>query len=191
MTLSLVTQSKAHPISERGHDLYETPEVATRTILKAEPLPHRIWEPACGRGAIARVLSGAGHYVHATDIEDYGYGTGGLDFFAYSEAPEGVECILTNPPYKHVTEFIGHGLTLCPKVIVLCRLALIEGAKRQKIFTHCARVHAFVNRLPMMHRDGWQGPKSSSATAFAWFVFERSRNAGVAELHWVKWKEAA
>jgi hypothetical protein len=25
----------------------------------------------------------------------------------------------------------------------------------------------------MMHRTGWTGPRASSATAFAWFVWER------------------
>lgn len=190
MSIALVTQSKAHPISERGHDLYETPEVATLALLKRESLPHRIWEPACGRGAIVRVLRDAGHIVHGTDLIDYGHGVGGVDFLKEREAPTGIDCIVTNPPFKIATEFVAHGLTLVPKVIVLCRLAFIEGAKRVPIMGKCARVHAFINRLPMMHRDGWDGPKSSSATAFAWFVFERGHNAGVAELHWIRWEAA-
>lgn len=187
MALSLVTQSKAHTLEKRGHDLYETPEVATRALIKYEPLPHRIWEPACGRGAIARVLCGAGHFVHATDLIDYGeVGTGGCDFFAYSEAPTGLECIVTNPPYKLATEFVAHGLKLCPLVIVLCRLAFIEGVKRQSIMTKCEMIYAFANRLPMMHRDGWEGPKSSSAMAFAWFVFN-ARHRGDITLRRISW----
>ena len=54
-----------HPDSARGNDLYETPEVATLALLRAEPLPRSIWEPACGRGAIVRVLRNAGHGVIA------------------------------------------------------------------------------------------------------------------------------
>ena len=34
-------------------------------------------------------------------------------------------------------------------------------------------VFVFRKRLPMMHRDGWQGRKASSGLAFAWFVWER------------------
>ena len=39
-----------HSDSARGNDLYETPEVATLALLRNEPLPQTIWEPACGRG---------------------------------------------------------------------------------------------------------------------------------------------
>ena len=60
-----------HPDSARGNDLYETPEVATLALLRAEPLPRAIWEPACGPGAIVRVLRDAGHRVIATDLFDY------------------------------------------------------------------------------------------------------------------------
>ena len=35
------------------------------------------------------------------------------------------------------------------------------------------RVHVFRNRLPMMHRHGWDGPRASSSTAYAWFVFDK------------------
>ena len=46
----------AHALAVRGDDCYETPEVATEALLRAEKLPTTIWEPACGPGAIVRVL---------------------------------------------------------------------------------------------------------------------------------------
>jgi hypothetical protein len=53
--------------------LYETPRVATEALLEVEvTLPRRIWEPAAGRGAIAKVLREHGHEVVATDLADYG-----------------------------------------------------------------------------------------------------------------------
>ena len=55
-----------HPNSARGNDLYETPEVATLALLAVEPLPPTILEPACGRGAISKVLRSAGHTVIET-----------------------------------------------------------------------------------------------------------------------------
>ena len=61
-----------HPDSARGNDLYETPEVATLALLRVEPLPRTILEPACGRGAISKVLRSAGHRVIENDIVDYG-----------------------------------------------------------------------------------------------------------------------
>ena len=50
-----------------------------------------------------------------------------------------------------------------------------------------ARVLAFRNRLPMMHRHGWNGPRATSATAFAWFVFDRNHH-GPTELQRISWE---
>jgi hypothetical protein len=58
-------QVQRHALSERRDDLYETPEVATRALLLVEQLPHHLWEPAAGRGAIVCVLRAAGHEVLA------------------------------------------------------------------------------------------------------------------------------
>ena len=40
-----------------------------------------------------------------------------------------------------------------------------------------ARVHVLSRRLPMMHRDGWDGPKASSQMNTAWFVWELAESA--------------
>src|SRR6516162_8818181 len=74
MALDHSCQVQRHPLAERGHDLYETPDVAVEALLRVERLPHRIWEPAAGRGAIVRVLlRRAGHAVIASDVADYGF----------------------------------------------------------------------------------------------------------------------
>jgi hypothetical protein len=41
-------------------------------LLRIERLPHRLWEPACGRVAIVQPLRAAGHEVLASDLVDYG-----------------------------------------------------------------------------------------------------------------------
>ena len=190
MTLSLATGSLKAPLKVRKDDLYETPEVATRALLRCEDLPHRIWEPACGRGAIARVLEGADHFVHATDLVSYGYGTGGRDFLLELEPPTGFDCIVTNPPFKLATEFIEHALALVPRVVILARLALLESVRRTKILDggDLARVHVFRKRLPFMHRDGYEGPKNSnSGMAFAWFVLDKA-HSGPTELRRISWE---
>ena len=193
MTLSLATGSLKAPLKVRKDDLYETPEVATRALLKCEDLPHRIWEPACGRGAIVRVLAAAGHDVHATDLVDYGFpgALAGRDFLLELAAP-GFECVVTNPPFKLAGEFVEHALRLCPRVVMLARLALLESTRRNEILDrgHLARVHVFRRRLPFMHRDGYEGPKnSSSGMAFAWFVWDRDHK-GPTELRRISWEAA-
>jgi hypothetical protein len=185
---SLVTQSRRYASSERGNDLYETPPQATRALLKVEQLPYRIWEPACGRGAIVNVLRGVGHEVVASDIANYGIpitapGNWGRDFLLERTAPAGTGAIITNPPYRSAAAFVRHALDLCPRVIMLLRLAFLESTGRTDILEsgRLARVYVFRNRLPMMHRDGWTGPKATSAIPFAWFVWDASHK-GATEL---------
>jgi hypothetical protein len=171
----------ASPHAERGLDLYETPPVATRALLDVEKLSGTIWEPACGPGSIVRVLREAGHHVIATDLKDYGCAEafGGIDFLAQSSAPEGAETVLTNSPFMHADEFVRHALTLVPRVLMLLRLGFLESQGRSDILDggQLARVFVFRTRLPMMHRDGWDGPKiDSSAIPFAWFVWDRDHH---------------
>lgn len=179
-----------HALSDRGNDLYETPPEVTRALLKCEPLPKYIWECACGKGSISRVLLAAGHKVCNSDLVEYGHGYHGIDFLLERKMPEHCTAIVTNPPFKLATEFVRHALHLCPgKVVMLLRLAFLEGVGRSDILDggKLARVHVFKNRLPMMHRDGWQGPRATSSTAFAWFCWE-SNHVGPASISRVSWE---
>ena len=173
LNASLQPGSQRH--TDRGADLYQTPSCATLALLQAEKLPSCIWEPAAGHGAIVRVLRDAGHAVIASDLVDYGQLHFVGDFYAQTKAPAGVKAVITNPPFLKIGRFIDHALDLCPLVIVLARLALLESAGRTEILEHrgLARVHVFRERLPRMHRDGWNGRKASSAVPFAWFTWER------------------
>jgi len=187
---ALVTGNRQHSFAERGLDLYETPACATEALLRAEPVPLDVWEPAAGRGAIVNVLRAVGHEVIASDIADYGFP---LDFqrnfLTETEAPADVECILTNPPFKWAEQFVAHALELCPVVIMLLRFAFLESERRSGILEGrgLARVHLFRKRLPMMYRDGWNGPKASSAMAFAWLVWRRD-HTGPAIINRISWK---
>jgi hypothetical protein len=176
--LDMSSQSRRHPLSERGLDLYETPGVAVEALLRIENLPRRIWEPAAGKGAIVNVLRAAGHEVIGSDIADYGEPThfANRDFLAETKLPKGVGCILTNPPFQIAEKFVAHALNLCPLVIMLLRLAFMESERRCGILENrgLARVHVFRKRLPMMHRAGWNGRKANSGMAFAWFVWDRA-----------------
>lgn len=189
--MSLAIADTKAALRVRKDDLYESPPEAVRALLSAEKLPSVIWEPACGPGSIVRVLRSAGHQVYATDLVDYDspdQDNYGWDFLSERQLPIGVQAIVTNPPFKNAAEFVAHALELCPRVMMLLRLAFIESARRTPILDggHLARVHVFRNRLPMMHRDGWEGPKVSNPTAFAWFVWDREHK-GPTELHRLTW----
>lgn len=200
--ITLRAGSKTHSHAARGADLYETPPQAVRALLKVEPLPELIWEPACGRGAIVRVLRASGHRVLATDIRDWqssdqddcGEAWDFLDertaFSGFAERRES-KAIVTNPPYQEAAQFVRRATGLVPKVVMLLRLAFLESEGRRDVLEGAglARVHVFRNRLPMMHRDGWAGPRASSAMAFAWFVWERG-HGGPPTINRISWEEA-
>ena len=175
MALDHSCQVQRHPHSERGADCYETPAVAVEALLKVEQLPTYIWEPCAGRGAITRVLQRHGHKVISSDIHDYGFPLDFVaDFLAQDRMP-GCGAIVTNPPFKIAAQFVEHALKLSPLVIMLLRLAFMESERRCPILegVGLARIHVFRRRLPMMHRDSWQGRKANSGMAFAWFVWGR------------------
>ena len=137
------------PLSDRGHDLYETAPVATHALLRVETLPHfASGSRPAGPGAIARVLRGVGHRVIATDLVDY-HSTdqdhGDRGFLLEHKAPDGVEAIVTNPPFKQAGEFVARALRLCPRVVMLLRLSFLESTRRAPILDGgaLARVHIF------------------------------------------------
>ena len=190
MKLSHAAQSGRHTLAERGFDLYSTPPCATEALLRVERLPHWIWEPAAGRGAIVNVLRDHGHAAIASDIIDYGFPLHFVgDFLKQTKAPVGTECICTNPPFKIAAKFVAHALDMCPRVIMLARLAFLESERRTAILDRgkLARVHVFKRRLPFMHRDRWAGARASSAIAFAWFVFDRDHR-GPTVINRISWE---
>lgn len=182
---------KRHRLKDRKSDVYFTPPEAVTALCRAEWLPLYVWEPACGSGNIVNVLRARGHQVLASDLNDYGDPTHfyGRDFLMEHKAPDRCGAIVTNPPFMLAQKFVEHGLKLCPLVIMLLRLSFLESERRCDILDNgqLARVHVFRNRLPMMHRKGWAGPKSSNTVAFAWFVWERNHN-GPATLRRISWE---
>ena len=187
------------PLKVRGHDLYETPAVAVRALLRTGELDRHsgaIWEPAAGRGAIARELRAAGYAVVAHDLVAYDGADPGIetpiDFLMESAPPVGVSAIVTNPPYKSADAFIRRGLSLGLPFVALLRLQALEGARRSDLIDgHLRRVWAGTDRLPMMHREGWAGPRTASAGApFAWFAFEPAQRSGPIAFERIRWREA-
>lgn len=79
-------------------DFYPTPPEATKALLSVEDFSGgSVWEPACGDGAIAKVLEDAGLTVAATDLINRGYGQAGFDFLTGTGVMG--KHIVTNPPY--------------------------------------------------------------------------------------------
>lgn len=82
-------------------DFYPTPPEATQALLNFLKLPEgqTIWEPACGEGHMVEVMQKNNLHVIGTDIQM------GVDFLE-AEAPDGVDWIITNPPFSLAEQFI-------------------------------------------------------------------------------------
>lgn len=208
MSTSLVTGNKTATKAARGDDLYASPYAALPPLLVAEAgkLPRTIWEPAAGNGALVLPLRNRGFIVHASDLRDWGCpecepevdftGQIAVDFRArIGDVPEGRLGIVTNPPFNQLEDFVDRAVSMAPYVAMLCRLAFLESEGRMLWWRRVGlkRVLVIAERLPMMHRHGWDGPKlTTGAMCFAWFIFEPGgRPANSVTLRWVSWKAAA
>jgi hypothetical protein len=207
MSRAMVTGNRRDTDENRGADFYATPYAALPPLLAAEGkrLPRAIWEPACGNGALVVPLRNRGFSVTATDLNDWGCpdATPGIDFLG--SAPDAFAAqlsldnetfgIVTNPPFNIIEPFVERAVALSPYVALLCRLAFLESEGRMNWFPRVGlrRVHIIGERLPMMHRHGYEGPKLSTAgMCFAWFIFERGKRASLqVPARWISWKKSA
>lgn len=118
----------------RDHDFYPTPREAVEALLERASggIGETVWEPACGDGAICKVLTDYGYTVVGTDLVDRGYGEGGVDFLT---AEPRSSSIITNPPFKLAAEFIKRGREIEPAYFALLLKATFwNAASRLPIF---------------------------------------------------------
>lgn len=174
---------KAAARAERGLDFYASPYACLPPLWCAEgrKLPQRLLEPACGNGALVLPLRNRGFSVRATDIVDRGCPDASLcDFLTVTRCDE--DGIITNPPFDGsaggVEEFTERATRLTQYTAIFARFAWYESAGRHNWWRHVglSRIIKIADRLPMMYREGYEGPKLSNAgQCFAWFIFEPSR----------------
>lgn len=160
----------------RRLDYFPTPPWAARAgaelVQELYPAVRNVWEPACGGGHMAGPLREYFTSVKSTDIHDHGFGEV-QDFLAPDFYPARWDAVMTNPPFLRAADFVRRGLIHADICAVLCRLSFLEGANRYRLFYEecCLRVVApFAERVPMQ-LGSWD-PALSTATAYAWFIFE-------------------
>lgn len=141
---AITASQKTH--KRKAADFYPTPPEVTQALLDYLRLPNgaSIWEPACGDGAMAKVMRSAGHEVYATDLrEDAGYGDErGLDFLTYDVQPAtGIpihavfgDWIITNPPFNLAEAFIRKALSITPNVAMLLKSQYWHAKSRFSLF---------------------------------------------------------
>lgn len=174
-----------NPTDRAADDFYATPRSAIAQLLDVEAFDGDIWEPACGDGAISRVLQERGHTVISTDLISRGFGQGGIDFLIERKAV--AKNVATNPPFKLGTEFARHALDLVSgKVAMLLKLGFLEGPTREDIHAHLARVWVIRRRVTFL-KDGKAFSHSNGKGGihtYAWFVWDK-QHIGPISLGWL------
>lgn len=153
----------------KPHDFYQTPPLAVWSLLAFwKPAGWMVWEPACGGGAIVRVLEQAGYGVIATDLIDQGMG-GGRDFLREREAL--APTIITNPPFKDnlPERFIRHAWELGVQQVALLLKCTYWNTK-----THAQLWQDLPPRwvLPLTWRLDFEG-KGQPTLDMQWTIWER------------------
>jgi len=172
-------------------DDFPTPPWATRALIehvlgkKNIKNKQTCLEPACGAGHMAKVLKEYFGQVQCSDAYDYGYGVK-RDFLSKPYDAASYDWVITNPPFRLAEEFLLSALAVARcGVAILARTVFLESASRYNtIFRESppSKFAQFVERVPMV--KGRLDKKASTATGYAWFVWEKEAE-GAVQLVWV------
>lgn len=169
-------------------DYSPTPPYGTRALME-RVLPQlgiaslgTAWEPACGEGHIAEVLTEYGASVFASDIAAYGYGTPGMDFLAdqnpYPKWLPQPDWIITNPPFGDKAEQFALRALERAKVgvAIFARLQWLETIGRyERLFRDQppTLISFFCERVALCM--GRWDPEGGTATAYIWLVWVKGQ----------------
>lgn len=188
-------QNRSHAVMAQRHeaadsvDDFPTPPWATRALIEHVIGPSLVTdmtclEPACGRGYMAEPLKSYFSRVMASDILDYGYGD--TADFLDAKPIDGVDWVITNPPFRLAEDFFHHASRLANiGVALLVRTVFLEGIGRlERVFSKHPPTYVaqFAERVPMVR--GRLDRKASTATGYAWVVWRKPLTADT-RLMWI------
>lgn len=163
--------------SER--DWYPTPEDATRVVFKITGHQHSdsvVWEPACGDGAMSKVLGERFKTVVNTDIHPLMENAKQADFYTF-EPDFKVDWIITNPPYgkeadKFMERILYHVRKRKCSAAILARNELDCASGREKFFGKCSY---YAGKRVLLWRPRWvAGSTGSPRHNYAWYYWRHS-----------------
>lgn len=184
----------------KPRDHYGTPSWCTEVMLPYIPDGSIVWEPACGTGAMTRVLETKCRVV-ATDIEP-GPGHVPCDFFQCQGLPLADQkpptVIFTNPPYDVSQAFVEKALDLMRPVngmvFMLMRVDWDSAKTRRHLFADCP---AWARKVVLTKRILWFQPEpgakgKSPSENHCWMIWDwKHKGAPVIDYVHPEWREAA
>lgn len=177
---TMMTGGVAGPRGREKDDFYPTPVDATMALCRAEHSALRavndagvtIWEPACGDGAISRIIEGFGFDVVSTDLVDRGFGIGGVDFLNCDDPMGGA--VITNPPFSMAIDFLERSIALCPRYVAMLLKSTFFHAEKRRGFFYA---HPPTVIYPLTWRLDFLGLGRPTLEC-AWFVWDSERRFG-------------
>ena len=164
-------------------DFYETPYSLTRKFLDVEEFDKSlsVCEPACGKGAITKVLN---EYWDKDLITSYDQEVN----FLWETG--NYNSVITNPPYTTALQFIDRAKRVATeKFAFLLPLSYLHGKQRyDEIYTDreygLKKVYVFT-RYPMLgEKIREDGKYRTGMMVYAWFVWENG-HSGLPMIDWL------
>lgn len=177
-----------HRAIRQEHDYYATEPKAIELLLRQELFSENVWECSCGEGNLSEVLKEWGYNVYSTDLIDRGYQDEQMDFLTSNIKFNGD--IITNPPFKHATQFVKKALDSVPmgnKVAMFLKINYLSGQERyREIYSKYPpyRVYVFTGRVGCSKNNTEEGFKSKGMD-YVWMIWEKGMLAPT-ELRWIK-----
>jgi len=186
--LSIVGSSRANGDRQKD-DFYPTPSYVVEDLLNRETFNGKIWEPACGDGAMSKVFKKFGYETYSTDIINRDYGDAEIDFMK-TENNFGCNNIITNPPYSMALEFVLKSKELLiekdAKIAMFLKTVFLESSGRYEMFQDkefpLKSIYQYSKRVSL-YKDG-EKMKNGGMIAYAWFVWDKSY-IGKPTIEWI------
>lgn len=128
------------------------------------------------------------YFAHVDAADAFAYGFAPIrDFLTYPYEAQSHDWVITNPPFRLAEEFVARALVVARRgVAILARTVFLESVGRyETIFrSQPPTIFAqFSERVPMV--KGRVDEKASTATGYAWFVWDKMVVEPYPRLAWV------
>ena len=187
-------------------DYYATPIDEVYNILNELNFDfsnQSILEPCVGGGHMAQ---GIEKYLNAknqiplkligTDIQNRNFNSQNwennygekFDFLGDNYPIDKSDIVIMNPPYSTLEPFLIRALEIAEdKLIVLCRMQVLEGESRYKnifIGNPPSDIYQYVDRINCW-KNG-EKPSDSSAQGYCWVIWDKKDKPKYPRLHWIR-----
>lgn len=177
------------PVENRPEsDFYPTPGVLVEKLIKSPPFCELsgnytglaeetedrkmcILEPACGYGAITRILE---KHLDFCEIISHDIRTDGVDFLSYIPEKK-IDMIITNPPFSLFDEFVKKAKEISPVVIFIGKVNFFGAYNRQRegVWNNLRDVMIFNRQVDYRTVSRDDGKFYCGNLVTGWFVWDK------------------